>query len=105
MSVRRVAREKWGIKRHIIDVLYNSVVLPIITYGAAGWYDKTEHSLVTRNLSAAQRAILLVLTRACRTCATASLQVISGKPPLDLEITRRGIIAKLKRNVYYVEKL
>lgn len=98
MSVRRVARERWGIKRHIVDVLYNSVVLPIVTYGAAGWYDRTGHSLVGRNLLAAQRSILLVLSRACRTCATASLQVISGKPPLDLEVTRRGIIAKLKRN-------
>jgi len=43
MSIKRIAREKWGIKRHIVGVLYNSVALPIITYGSAGWCDRTEH--------------------------------------------------------------
>lgn len=56
MSVRRIAREKWGIKRHIIEVLYNAVAVPIITYGSAGWWDKVNHSMVKRNLMATQRA-------------------------------------------------
>jgi len=46
MSIKRIVREKWGIKRHIIEVLYDAVALPIITYGAVGWFDKTTHSMV-----------------------------------------------------------
>lgn len=63
MSIRRIAREKWGIKRHIIEVLYDAVALPIITYGAVGWYDRTTHSMVQRRLLAMQRALLLLLTK------------------------------------------
>lgn len=36
MAIRRIAREKWGIKRHIIEVLYDAVALPIITERLAG---------------------------------------------------------------------
>lgn len=89
MSIKRIAQEKWGIKRHIIDILYNVVALPIITYGSAGWYDKIGHSMIRRNLMATQRALLLLLTRACTTMATVSMQVIAGRLPLDLEIIKK----------------
>jgi len=55
--------------------------------------------MVRRNLLATQRVLLLLLTRACRTTATVSMQVIASKPPLDLEIVKRGITSKLKRNI------
>lgn len=99
MAIRRIAREKWGIKRHIIEVLYNAVALPIVTYGATGWCDKVEHSTVRRSLMATQRSILLLLTKACKTTATVSMQVIAGKLPLDLEIIRKGLAGKVKRKI------
>lgn len=99
MAIKRIAREKWGIKRHIIEVLYDAVALPIITYGAAGWWDKVGHSMIQQSLMATQRALLLVLTKACRRTATVSMQVIAGKPPLDLEIVKRGLTAKIKRKI------
>jgi len=99
MSINRIAREKWGIKRHITEVLYDAVALPIITYGSVGWYDKTSHSMIRRSLLATQRALLLLLTKACRTTSTASLQIIAGKPPLELEIIKRGVISGIKRNI------
>lgn len=102
MAIRRIARDKWGIKRHIMNVLYDAVALPIITYGSAGWHDKTDLSMVRRNLMATQRALLLLLTKACRTASTVSMQVIAGKAPLDLEIKRKGIITKIKKNVSVV---
>jgi len=99
MSIRRIAREKWSIKTHIIETLYKAVALPIVTYGAAGWFDKVGHSMVQRHLVAMQRALLLVLTKACRTTSTVAMQILHGKVSLDLEITRRGILAKIKRNL------
>lgn len=98
MSIRRIARERWGIKKHVTDVLYKAVAIPIATYGAVGWYERTKHSLVQKHLMAAQRALLLLFTKACRTTATVSLQVISGNAPLNLEIVRRGLV-RVKRNV------
>jgi len=93
MSIKRIAREKWGIKRHIVEVLYDAVALPIITYGSAGWFDRTTHSMVRRNL-AMQRALLLLLTTACRTTATVSMQVIAGRS-LDLQIIQKGVISRI----------
>jgi len=52
-NIKRVAREEWGLKHNIIEALYNGVILPIVTYGAAAWYDRVDHSHVRRNLSAA----------------------------------------------------
>jgi len=72
--------------------------LPIVTYGAATWYDRVDHSHVRRNLSAAQRAILLLLTKAYRTAATSSLQIVAAKLPLDLEVVRFGLRRRLKQN-------
>jgi len=100
MSIKRITREKWGIKRHIVGVLYDAVALPIITYGSAGWVDRTTHSTVRRNLLAMQRALLLLLTKACRTTATVSMQVIAGRSPLDLQIIQKGIISRIKRNMH-----
>lgn len=57
MSIRRIARERWGIKKHVTDVLYKAVAIPIATYGAVGWYNKTKHSLVQRHKELAYKDI------------------------------------------------
>jgi len=99
MSINRIVQEKWWIKRHIIEVLYDAVALPIITYDSVGWFDRKTHSMVRRSLLATQRALLLLLTKVCRTTSTASMQVIAGKPPLDLQIIQKSITSKIKRNI------
>jgi len=104
MSIRRIAREEWSIKSHIIDTLYKAVAQPIITYGAVGWFDKVGHSLIQRHLMAMQRALLLALTKPYRTTSTLTLQVLHGKIPLDLEIVCRGILAKMKRKKCVMRK-
>lgn len=35
MSIRRLARDDWGLKRNTLKILYSVVVVPIVTYGAA----------------------------------------------------------------------
>lgn len=97
MNIKRVAREEWGLKGKIMKVLYNAVVIPITTYGAIMWWDKTSHTLVKRHLFAAQRVLLMTLTRACRTSSTSALQVLSGMMPLDLAVIQRGLVSQIKR--------
>jgi hypothetical protein len=98
MAIRRVAKEEWGLKKKVLKILYRAVIIPIATYGAAFWWDKVAHSMVRRHLLAAQRAILLVLTRACRTTSTGAMQVVGGTFPLDLEVIRKGLINNVRRN-------
>lgn len=99
MMIRRLVRDEWGLKKNVLKVLYRAVVVPITTYGATAWFDKVFHSLVRKHLLAAQRIMLLVLTKACRTVSTSSMQVISGLMPLNLEVVLRGLIGKVKRNI------
>lgn len=44
MQIRRVAREEWGLKKNVLDILYKAVAIPIATYASAVWYDKTSQS-------------------------------------------------------------
>jgi hypothetical protein len=86
-----------GIKNKVTEIYYKSVYLPIITYGATVWYDKVNHTHVNRQLKSIQRHLLLISTRACRTTSTVAMQVAAHKLPLDLEVTRKGIIHKVRR--------
>lgn len=78
--------------------MYRAVALPIIVYGAAFWHDKAMHTLVLRNLLAAQRSLLLAITGACRTSSTSSMQILSGELPMDLAVVQAGLIGLVRRN-------
>ena len=96
--IKRIASERWGIKSHVQKVLYGAVALPIIKYGSVLWHDVAGKAMVKRNIWALQRALLLLMTKACRTTSTAALQVIAGTKPLDLEIIEDALIKRIKMN-------
>lgn len=98
MALRRVSRESWGLKSNIIKILYTAVFLPIVNYGSGLWYGEVQKTHFKRHLFAAQRSILLILTKACRTTSTTALQVIAGALPIDLAILRHILIRKMKSN-------
>lgn len=77
--------------------MYNAIIVPIVTYGAFEWFNKSGHSLVKRHLLAAQRTVLLVLIKACRTTTTVAMQIISGSRLFKLEVVSRGIIGRIRR--------
>jgi len=79
-------------------VLYKTVVVLIMTYRSAIWYDRSEHVVIRRHLLAAKRVFLLALTGACRTVSTAALQVLGDVLPADLEVCQFAVTRKLKRN-------
>lgn len=99
MQIRRIARDEWGLKKNVLNILYRAVAVPITTYAAALWYDKVSRTLVKRHILAAQRTLLMVLTKACKTTSTSAMQVISGLMPLDLEIIQQGLISSMKKNI------
>ena len=109
--IKRIASERWGIKPKIQKVLYGAVALPIIRYGSVLWWEVVCKTTVRRNLLALQRALLLLMTKSCRTVSTAAVQVVAGAKPLSLEIIEDALIKRLKRNLsttseryYYREK-
>ena len=98
-SIRRVATQKWGMKTHIVKVLYGAVALPIVRYGSTLWYEGAKNILVRRSLMALQRALLLLTTRACRTTSTVAMQVIAGAKPMDLEVVEDALVKRVRRNL------
>ena len=97
--IKRIAAERWGIKRHVVNALYGAVVLPIVKYGAMLWCDAVTKVMVKRCIMALQRAMLLIITKACRTTSTAAMQVIAGAEPLDLDIIEDVLVRRVKRNL------
>ena len=109
--IKRIASERWGIKPKIQKVLYGAVALPIIRYGSVIWWEVVYKTTVRRNLLALQRALLLLMTKSCRTASTIAVQVTAGAKPLSLEIIEDALVKRLKRNLsttseryYYREK-
>lgn len=98
MAIRRIAKEEWGIKQCGRKILYNMVAVPIASYASTVWYDKTKNVMVKRHLMAAQRSLLLMITKATRLTSTNAMQIIAGIKPLDLSIVERGLKSKVKKN-------
>ena len=98
-SIRRVATQKWGMKSHIVKVLYGTVALPIVRYGSTLWFEGAKNIMVRRSLMALQRGLLLLTTRACRTTSTVAMQVIAGAKPMDLEVVEDALVKRVRRNL------
>ena len=92
--IKRIAAERWGIKRHVLNVLYGAITLPIVKHGALLWYDSVQKVMVKRSLLALQRALLLLVTKACWTTSTVAMQVIAGAEPMDLVIVENALRKK-----------
>ena len=83
----------------MLKVLYGAVALPIVKHGTVLWHDVASKAMVRRNILALQRALLLLITKACRTSSTVAMQVIAGTKPLDLEIIEDALVKRIKRNM------
>ena len=76
--IKRIAAEQTEIKSCVQKVFYGVVELPIVKYEAVLWHDVVYRAMVKRNILALQRALLLLMTKACRTTSTTAIQVISN---------------------------
>ncbi|XP_035215007.1 uncharacterized protein LOC118188623 [Stegodyphus dumicola] len=86
---------QWGLNPHIQKLLYQTVIVPIVTYGAAVWSQPMQGRKV-RSLQSIQRSFLLNISKAFRTTSTSALQVITGLLPLHLRTEQEGARQLLK---------
>jgi len=117
-----VAKSSWGLGHSVTKMVYNSVLIPRMSYAASTWAIECMRHYRHRNRAQmAQRRPLLAITRAYKTASTAALQVLAGVPPLDLELGRiariergkaavrrgeiRATVAALKEKQYNIEAL
>ncbi|XP_035234184.1 uncharacterized protein LOC118206013, partial [Stegodyphus dumicola] len=84
----------WGLRPHILKIIYSTVVEKILIYGAAIW----ALPMTTRKqqiLNSVQRPFVLAITRAYRTTATAAATVLAGLIPLHIRAQMEAVIAKV----------
>ena len=98
-AIKRIAAENWGIKTDMLKIIYGAVALSIVKYGSVLWYDVTNKTMQRRHILALQRALLLLVSRACRTTSTAAMQVIAGAKPMHLEIVEEALLKRVKKNM------
>jgi len=83
--LKAVRKSKWGVSSCLALILYRTVYIPRITYGADIWYPSITKA-ARNKLVSAQRRVLLAITAGYKTVSTRALQVVAGTPPIQLQI-------------------
>jgi len=81
--IKYTRKSKWGTSPELAMMLFKAVYLPRVLYGSGMWYSKL---INRRRLMAKLQSALLAVTGAYRTSSTMAIQVISGAPPIDLQL-------------------
>lgn len=83
-QLTRAAHSLWGLRYPLMQLYYNSIFVPMVTYAAAAWatLDKTH----TQQIQALQRTTLIRAAKAYSTSSTEALQIVTGSLPLDLHL-------------------
>ncbi|XP_073948802.1 uncharacterized protein [Choristoneura fumiferana] len=87
---RRMVGKQWGLSPKVTLWLYQSVIRPIISYGAVVWWPRTKLITVEAKLQRFQRLACMATTGCMRTTPTAALEALLGLPPLHLFIQQEA---------------
>lgn len=98
-QLKRVLRQEWGLSRRAVRTIYKGLFVACATYGSSVWYEFARTALGRRKCDTCHRTVLLACLPTCHTVSTEALQVLLGALPLDLEVMRRGITYKIKKNL------
>lgn len=82
----RFASAYGGTNKQILKIWYKSILEKKITYAAATWFDRLQKAHGLRLISSIQYQCLLLITRAYKKTATNALCVLTGLPPLHLQL-------------------
>ena len=99
MSIRKGFGSTWGPPPHINLWLYTGIVRPALTYGAAVWAHATKFAHVQTDLQRVQRLGLVMIAPMRASTPTMGLEVLTGLPPLDLQIQEIAIQTSNRLNL------
>lgn len=85
-NLRKMAGHFWGLRTHILKIIYKTIVEKIVGYAASIWI----HPLTARKqrqLLSIQRHFSLLITRSFSTLSTDAANILAGLPPIHLALT------------------
>lgn len=97
-AMKRVCAPTWGVGPKVMMVMYKSVYMPIILYGAGVW-GHVIHQNVREGkdrVRASQRSALIAATGSYRTVSFVAVVALAGVLPIDHEIEIRRQIENRK---------
>lgn len=80
-----IGRKKWGNSKKVLKIIYERVICAIILYGAEIWGENATNSKIVKQLRAIERPFLKSITKCYNTAPTASLSILSGCVPLEIQ--------------------
>ncbi|GJQ74533.1 hypothetical protein Trydic_g21398 [Trypoxylus dichotomus] len=87
-KIASLARRQYRITLARIQGYMSSVMINIVIYAASVWAKNAKQVKPKQNLNAAQRGVLLALTRAYHTISADAVQVVASVLPMDLEVLK-----------------
>lgn len=90
-AIRSLSGASWGASYKTRQVYYTALCESVMLYAAPAWIRELR-AADWAVLERAQRTALLAVTQCYRTVSTAALQVVAGRPPVDLKA--RALCAK-----------
>ena len=82
---------------HFLKIWYKSILQRKLAYACSVWFPRMWSYHGTRHLLSAQRAAMLLMTRAYRRTSTPALQIVTGLPPLDLQLAAEAEFSQVAR--------
>ena len=80
-----------------LKIWYITILQRKLAYACSIWFPHMWPSHGKRHLLSAQRAAMLLMTRAYRRTSTPALQVLTGLPPLDLQLAAEAEFSRVAR--------
>lgn len=90
MLCRRTCGKNWGLNPKMTRWIFLTIVRPTITYASVVWWTKVDEKLACTKLSRIQRLACLCITGAMRSTPTATMEILLGLTPLDIEIKAKA---------------
>lgn len=108
-SLRGVARQGWGVKLHIMRLLYNAIFVPVLMYGAVVWGWRACFKCICIKFDKEIRAFALMATRCMKTTSnevlfrllhTLPFQHLLRNEVLKVSVQQFGIVTSDREKVY-----
>ncbi|WP_165480169.1 reverse transcriptase domain-containing protein, partial [Clostridioides difficile] len=96
-QLSRTFGRQWGIKGHLIRLMYLGAVEPVISYACSAWLDALQKQYICKKLLKAQRLFALAIIRAYKSVSTEAALLLANITPIDLKLPLVASRYKIKK--------
>jgi Reverse transcriptase (RNA-dependent DNA polymerase). len=97
--LNRTAKLLWGLGHKSLKMIYEGVIVPLMTYGAPVWEGAITKHKYLHKMQSAQRLINIKIAKAYRTTSFEESCVMAGVPPIGIVIDGKVQVYKRKHGL------